>query len=62
MCSAFQTPTERLITESVRRHRATSRMACDLGLNLGMSSEGGIDEAEEDARRITFWGCFLFDK
>lgn len=38
------------------------RMACDLGLNLGMSSKDGIDEAEEDARRITFWGCFLFDK
>lgn len=38
------------------------RMACDLGLNLGMSSRDGIDEKEEDARRITFWGCFLFDK
>ncbi|KAJ4301537.1 hypothetical protein N0V90_003630 [Kalmusia sp. IMI 367209] len=38
------------------------RMACDLGLNLGMSSKGGIEETEEDARRITFWGCFLFDK
>lgn len=42
------------------------RMACDLGLNLnsgGMQgSKRGIDETEEDARRITFWGCFLFDK
>jgi hypothetical protein len=38
------------------------RMACDLGLNLGMSSRNGITEKEEDARRITFWGCFLFDK
>ena len=38
------------------------RMACDLGLNLGMHSKDGIDESEEDARRITFWGCFLFDK
>lgn len=38
------------------------RMACDLGLNLGMSSKDGLDETEEDARRITFWGCFLFDK
>ncbi|UPX18840.1 Nitrogen assimilation transcription factor nit-4 [Ascochyta rabiei] len=38
------------------------RMACDLGLNLGMHSQDAIDETEEDARRITFWGCFLFDK
>ncbi|KAL5118147.1 Nitrogen assimilation transcription factor nit-4 [Pleosporales sp. CAS-2024a] len=38
------------------------RMACDLGLNLGMHSKGSMDENEEDARRITFWGCFLFDK
>jgi len=38
------------------------RMACDLGLNLGMHSKDAIDEKEEDARRITFWGCFLFDK
>jgi len=43
------------------------RMACDLGLNLdsgGLASQGGSshDEGEEDARRITFWGCFLFDK
>lgn len=38
------------------------RMACDLGLNLGMHSKDAIDEKEDDARRITFWGCFLFDK
>ncbi|RYP44215.1 hypothetical protein DL768_009307 [Monosporascus sp. mg162] len=42
------------------------RMAQDLGLNLDL---GGIntdnehmDEHEVDARRVTFWGCFLFDK
>ncbi|KAK8219343.1 Nitrogen assimilation transcription factor nit-4 [Zalaria obscura] len=43
------------------------RMACDLGLNLdsgGLSGnrESSLDESEEDPRRITFWGCFLFDK
>jgi len=42
------------------------RMACDLGLNLDSgvlsNASGSIDEAEEDARRITFWGCFQFDK
>ena len=43
------------------------RMACDIGLNLnsGALSSGThskLDEEEEDARRITFWGCFLFDK
>lgn len=42
-------------------------MACDLGLSLdsgGMyhNTNSALDEAEEDARRITFWGCFLFDK
>ena len=42
------------------------RMAQDMGLNL---DDGGIatdkdtmNEQEIDARRITFWGCFLFDK
>lgn len=42
------------------------RMAQDIGLNLDI---GGIakdreplDEKEIDARRITFWGCFVFDK
>ncbi len=38
------------------------RMACDLGLNLDMNSKDSVDEDYEDARRITFWGCFLFDK
>ncbi|OCL08695.1 hypothetical protein AOQ84DRAFT_250760, partial [Glonium stellatum] len=43
------------------------RMACDLGLNLdsgGMyhNTNSALDETAEDARRITFWGCFLFDK
>ncbi|MCJ1312593.1 hypothetical protein MMC25_006267 [Agyrium rufum] len=37
------------------------RMALDLGLNID-SSNSGQDEEEVDARRITFWGCFLFDK
>ena len=43
------------------------RMACDLGLNLDSgtlsgSLESGLNDEEIDARRITFWGCFLFDK
>ncbi|KAF2772882.1 hypothetical protein EJ03DRAFT_287343 [Teratosphaeria nubilosa] len=43
------------------------RMACDMGLNLDsgrISSNRNFsgDEAEEDVRRITFWGCYLFDK
>lgn len=47
------------------------RMACDMGLNLdaghlsgglAQGTDRSIDEAQEDARRITFWGCFLFDK
>ncbi|KAL3464205.1 fungal-specific transcription factor domain-containing protein [Aspergillus heterothallicus] len=40
------------------------RMAFDLGLNLESSGLGSRDLSEEeaDARRITFWGCFLFDK
>ena len=37
------------------------RMACDMGLNID-SGVSGLDEVETDARRITFWGCFLFDK
>lgn len=37
------------------------RMAFDLGLNID-SSNTSIDEEEIDARRITIWGCFLFDK
>ncbi|KAK3487778.1 nitrogen assimilation transcription factor nit-4 [Neurospora hispaniola] len=35
------------------------RMAQDIGLNLDI---GSLDEKEVDARRITFWGCFVFDK
>lgn len=41
------------------------RMALDLGLNVdapGLSSDSTLTEDEIDARRITFWGCFLFDK
>ncbi|KAG4429906.1 Nitrogen assimilation transcription factor nit-4 [Cadophora sp. M221] len=42
------------------------RMAQDMGLNLdsgGMTNNREtMDEKEIDARRITFWGCFLFDK
>ena len=37
------------------------RMACDLGLNIDSGSDN-LDETEIDARRITIWGCFLFDK
>lgn len=43
------------------------RMALDMGLNLDsgrLTKNKAIngDEAEEDVRRITFFGCFLFDK
>jgi hypothetical protein len=40
------------------------RMAYDLGLNVGTTAQGpNKASAEEiDARRITIWGCFLFDK
>lgn len=43
------------------------RMASDLGLNLESSHltasrEANVDENEEDVRRVTFWGCYLFDK
>lgn len=37
------------------------RMACDLGLNVDPGSSNRSDH-EIDARRITIWGCFLFDK
>ena len=37
------------------------RMAYDLGLNID-SGSSKLDETEVDARRITIWGCFLFDK
>ncbi|EED23248.1 C6 transcription factor (NirA), putative [Talaromyces stipitatus ATCC 10500] len=40
------------------------RMAYDLGLNFGSTNLGSSKLMEEDidARRITFWGCYLFDK
>ncbi|KAK3366372.1 fungal-specific transcription factor domain-containing protein [Podospora didyma] len=42
------------------------RMAQDIGLNLDIGGLGkekdSLNEQEIDARRITFWGCFLFDK
>lgn len=42
------------------------RMAQDIGLNLDLGGntkdKSSLDEQEIDARRITFWGCFLFDK
>ncbi|OAA68998.1 nitrogen assimilation transcription factor nirA [Cordyceps fumosorosea ARSEF 2679] len=40
------------------------RMAQDIGLNLEISSSDKrvMTEEEIDARRITFWGCFNFDK
>ncbi|KAK3307057.1 fungal-specific transcription factor domain-containing protein [Chaetomium strumarium] len=40
------------------------RMAQDIGLNLNLGGmhKDSLDEQEIDARRITFWGCFLFDK
>lgn len=51
------------------------RMAQDIGLNLdtgggpnaamgadGDPRSGRMDDGEIDARRVTFWGCFLFDK
>lgn len=40
------------------------RMAQDIGLNLdpGSMAASGLDEEEIDARRVTYWGCFLFDK
>ena len=40
------------------------RMALDIGLNLDLSNPGSGDLSEEeiDARKITFWGCFVFDK
>ena len=41
------------------------RMACDLGLNVdapAMNQSSRLSPEDVDARRITFWGCFLFDK
>ncbi|KAL8790066.1 MAG: hypothetical protein Q9213_000768 [Squamulea squamosa] len=37
------------------------RMAYELGLNVD-SALLSIDDEEIDARRISLWGCFLFDK
>ncbi|KAI4143323.1 MAG: hypothetical protein L6R39_004617, partial [Caloplaca ligustica] len=37
------------------------RMAYDLGLNVD-SGLLNLDEQEDDARKMTIWGCFLFDK
>lgn len=40
------------------------RMAFDLGLNVDASNLGphNISDEEVDARRITFWGCYIIDK
>ncbi|KAM5492096.1 hypothetical protein McaMca56_007230 [Microsporum canis] len=40
------------------------RMAYDLGLNVDSAGLGSYNLTAEDidARRVTFWGCFLFDK
>lgn len=40
------------------------RMAFDLGLNVDTTGLTHKNESDEhlDAKRITFWGCFLFDK
>lgn len=37
------------------------RMAYELGLNVDSGSLN-LDEQENDARKMTIWGCFLFDK
>ncbi|KAI5776297.1 fungal-specific transcription factor domain-containing protein, partial [Geopyxis carbonaria] len=41
------------------------RMALDLGLHLdprSLKESDALTDEESDARRVTFWGCFLFDK
>jgi hypothetical protein len=40
------------------------RMVSDLGLNVDASNLGGrsLNDEEIDARRVTFWGCFVIDK
>lgn len=40
------------------------RMAFDLGLNVDVTNLGAynLSDDEIDARRITFWGCYLIDK
>ena len=37
------------------------RMGYDLGLNVEAESSK-LSDQEKDARRVTVWGCFLFDK
>jgi len=44
------------------------RMSCDLGLSfqtpggLVLNRTESFNEEEDDARRVTFWGCFQIDK
>lgn len=40
------------------------RMALDLGLNIDAKNTGKnvLSDEELDARRITYWGCYLIDK
>ena len=41
------------------------RMAYDLGLNIDaqpINEMSRLSDEDIDARRVTFWGCFLFDK
>ncbi|PNY23993.1 Nitrogen assimilation transcription factor nit-4, partial [Tolypocladium capitatum] len=40
------------------------RMAQDLGLNLEVSGTAKqcMTDEEVDARKVTFWGCFIYDK
>ena len=39
------------------------RMACDMGLNVKLTIDRrSLSDEEVDARRITFWGCYQFDK
>jgi hypothetical protein len=41
------------------------RMACDLGLNVDaipMNEKSRLSDQDIDARRVTFWGVFFFDK
>lgn len=38
------------------------RMATEMGLHMDPGAVVGLTEKDIDARRVTFWGCFLFDK
>lgn len=40
------------------------RMALDMGLHrdVSVAEKGVLGDKDVDARRVTFWGCFLFDK